>query len=94
MNYLELLSFYENAMLPIPSIKPLVKYVTADAKQYKELKENLIPQDQIYFMDGVHLYGRCCIRNTMPLQDLDGKKGQTKHLKTNNGRKNQYKWHT
>ena len=50
-------------------------------KQYKELKENLEPQDQIYFMDGVHPQ-----HNTLACYGWI-KKGQTKHLKTNNGRK-------
>jgi transposase len=50
-------------------------------KQYKELKENLKEQDQIYFMDGVHPQ-----HNTIASYGWI-KKGQTKHLKTNNGRK-------
>ena len=50
-------------------------------KQYKALKENLKPKDQIYFMDGVHPQ-----HNTLA-QYVWIKKGQTKHLKTNNGRK-------
>jgi transposase len=50
-------------------------------KQYKELKENLGLQDQIYFMDGVHPQ-----HNTLACYGWI-KKGQTKHLKTNNGRK-------
>jgi len=50
-------------------------------KQYKELKENLSDQDQIYFMDGVHPQ-----HNTLACYGWI-KKGQTKHLKTNNGRK-------
>jgi transposase len=50
-------------------------------KQYKELKENLGVQDQIYFMDGVHPQ-----HNTLACYGWI-KKGQTKHLKTNNGRK-------
>lgn len=49
--------------------------------QYKELKENLTPEDQIYFMDGVHPQ-----HNTIASYGWI-KKGQTKHLKTNNGRK-------
>jgi hypothetical protein len=49
-------------------------------KQYKELKENLQEQDQIYFMDGVHPQ-----HNTIAGHGWI-KKGQTKHLKTNNGR--------
>jgi transposase len=50
-------------------------------KQYKELKENLTQEDQIYFMDGVHPQ-----HNTIASYGWI-KKGQTKHLKTNNGRK-------
>ena len=50
-------------------------------KQYKELKESLSDQDQIYFMDGVHPQ-----HNTLACYGWI-KKGQTKHLKTNNGRK-------
>ena len=50
-------------------------------KQYKELKENLKEPDQIYFMDGVHPQ-----HNTIACYGWI-KKGQTKHLKTNNGRK-------
>ena len=50
-------------------------------KQYEELKENLTPQDQIYFMDGVHPQ-----HNTIASYGWI-KKGTTKHLKTNNGRK-------
>ncbi len=50
-------------------------------KQYKELKENLTKEDQIYFMDGVHPQ-----HNTIASHGWI-KKGQTKHLKTNNGRK-------
>jgi transposase len=49
--------------------------------QYKELKENLIKEDQIYFMDGVHPQ-----HNTIASYGWI-KKGQTKQLKTNNGRK-------
>jgi transposase len=49
--------------------------------QYKELKENLAKQDQIYFMDGVHPQ-----HNTIASYGWI-KKGQTKQLKTNNGRK-------
>jgi transposase len=49
-------------------------------KQYKEIKENLQDQDQIYFMDGVHPQ-----HNTIASYGWI-KKGQTKHLKTNNGR--------
>jgi transposase len=50
-------------------------------KQYKELKENLTKEDQIYFMDDVH-----------PQHNTIGsygwiKKGENKHLKTNNVRK-------
>lgn len=50
-------------------------------KQYKELKENLTDQDQIYFMDGVHPQ-----HNTIASYGWI-KKGTTKQLKTNNGRK-------
>lgn len=50
-------------------------------KQYKELKENLTQEDQIYFMDGVHPQ-----HNTIAHYGWI-KKGQTKQLKTNNGRK-------
>jgi transposase len=50
-------------------------------EQYKELKENLGNQDQIYFMDGVHPQ-----HNSIAHYGWI-KKGQTKHLKTNNGRK-------
>lgn len=49
-------------------------------KQYQELKENLAQDDQIYFMDGVHPQ-----HNTIASYGWI-KKGQTKHLKTNNGR--------
>jgi len=49
-------------------------------KQYKELKEKLDIQDQIYFMDGVHPQ-----HNTIASYGWI-KKGQTKYLKTNNGR--------
>ena len=49
--------------------------------QYKELKENLTQEDQIYFMDGVHPQ-----HNTIASYGWI-KRGQTKHLKTNNGRK-------
>jgi len=49
-------------------------------KQYKDLKENLTKEDQIYFMDGVHPQ-----HNTIASYGWI-KKGQTKHLKTNNGR--------
>lgn len=49
--------------------------------QYKELKENLKSEDQIYFMDGVHPQ-----HNTIAGYGWI-KKGKTKHLKTNNGRK-------
>lgn len=50
-------------------------------EQYKALKENLSSQDQIYFMDGVHPQ-----HNSIAHYGWI-KKGQTKHLKTNNGRK-------
>jgi len=48
--------------------------------QYKEFKQNLLPEDQIYFVDGVHPQ-----HNTIATFGWI-KKGQTKHLKTNNGR--------
>ncbi len=50
-------------------------------EQYKALKENLVGQDQIYFMDGVHPQ-----HNTIASYGWI-KRGQTKQLKTNNGRK-------
>lgn len=50
-------------------------------EQYKELKENLQDKDQIYFVDGVHPQ-----HNSIACYGWI-KKGQTKHLKTNNGRK-------
>jgi len=43
----------------------------------KELKENLTPEDQIYFMDGVHPQ-----HNTIASYGWI-QQGQTKHLKTN-----------
>lgn len=49
-------------------------------KQYKEIKENLAQEDQIYFMDGVHPQ-----HNTIASYGWI-KRGLTKHLKTNNGR--------
>lgn len=49
-------------------------------EQYKELKETLKNQDHIYFMDGVHPQ-----HNTIASYGWI-KKGETKHLKTNNGR--------
>lgn len=68
--------------------KPVLTPCKADVKkqeefvkQYRELKENLSSQDQIYFMDGVHPQ-----HNTIAAYGWI-KKGQTKHLKTNNGRK-------
>jgi len=48
--------------------------------QYKEFKQNLLPEDLIYFVDGVHPQ-----HNTIATFGWI-KKGQTKHLKTNNGR--------
>ena len=48
---------------------------------YKELKENLTPEDQIYFMDGVHPP-----HNTIASYGWI-QQGQTKHLQTTNGRK-------
>lgn len=50
-------------------------------KQYNELKENLKQDDQIYFMDGVHPQ-----HNSIAGYGWI-KKGTTKQLKTNNGRK-------
>lgn len=50
-------------------------------KEYQELKENLDKDDQIYFMDGVHPQ-----HNTIASYGWI-KKGTTKQLKTNNGRK-------
>jgi transposase len=48
--------------------------------EYRELKNNLSKGDQIYFVDGVHPQ-----HNT--IADYGWiKKGETKHLKTNNGR--------
>jgi len=49
-------------------------------KEYHELKRDLSEQDQIYFVDGVHPQ-----HNTIANYGWI-KKGQTKHLKTNNGR--------
>ncbi len=49
-------------------------------KQYNQVKKNLQDNDQIYFMDGVHPQ-----HNTIASYGWI-KKGQTKHLKTNNGR--------
>lgn len=68
--------------------KPVLTPCKADVEkqeefvlQYKELKKNLQDQDQIYFMDGVHPQ-----HNTIAHYGWI-KKGQTKHIKTNNGRK-------
>jgi len=67
--------------------KPVLVPCKADvAKQeefvesYKELKENMSEDDQIYFTDGVHPQ-----HNTIANYGWI-KKGQTKQLKTNNGR--------
>lgn len=49
-------------------------------KEYKLLKQNLATEDQIYFVDGVHPQ-----HNTIATYGWI-KKGQTKQLKTNNGR--------
>lgn len=49
-------------------------------KKYQEIKENLKEEDQLYFVDGVHPQ-----HNTIATFGWI-KKGQTKHLKTNNGR--------
>jgi len=49
-------------------------------EEYRELKSSLSKEDQIYFVDGVHPQ-----HNT--IADYGWiKKGETKHLKTNNGR--------
>ena len=58
-----------------------VEKQTEFVKEYQELKENLEDKDQIYFMDGVHPQ-----HNTIANYGWI-KKGKTKHLKTNNGRK-------
>ncbi len=50
-------------------------------REYKKLKENLVQEDQLYFMDGVHPQ-----HNSIAHYGWI-KKGQTKQLKTNNGRK-------
>lgn len=67
--------------------KPVLAPCKADVEkqeefitQYKALKQNLLPEDQIYFMDGVHPQ-----HNTIATFGWI-KKGKTKHLKTNNGR--------
>ena len=49
-------------------------------EHYKELKETLKSKDHIYFMDGVHPQ-----HNTIASYGWI-KKGETKRLKTNNGR--------
>ena len=68
--------------------KPVLTPCKSDVKkqeefieQYKELKKNLSQDDQIYFMDGVHPQ-----HNSVASCGWI-KKGQTKQLKTNNGRK-------
>jgi len=68
--------------------KPVLTPCKADVKkqeafisEYKELKENLAENDQIYFMDGVHPE-----HNSVASCGWI-KKGKTKQLKTNNGRK-------
>lgn len=48
--------------------------------EYRELKNNLSENDQIYFVDGVHPQ-----HNSIASYGWI-KRGQTKHLKTNNGR--------
>lgn len=67
--------------------KPVLTPCKADVKkqqefveEYQKLKENLLENDQIYFMDGVHPQ-----HNTIASYGWI-KKGKTKHLKTNNGR--------
>jgi len=68
--------------------KPVLTPCKADIKKqeefiehYNELKENLSEKDQIYFMDGVHPQ-----HNTIASYGWI-KRGKTKQLKTNNGRK-------
>lgn len=68
--------------------KPVLTPCKADVKkqeafiaEYQELKENLAKDDQIYFMDGVHPQ-----HNSVASCGWI-KKGKTKQLKTNNGRK-------
>ena len=68
--------------------KPVLTPCKADAKkqeefikQYNELKNSLNEKDQIYFMDGVHPQ-----HNSIASFGWI-KKGKTKQLKTNNGRK-------
>jgi len=68
---------------PIPTpCKVDVKKQEAFIEEYKEIKENLAENDQIYFVDGVHPQ-----HNTIAVCGWikKGKKYQ-KHLKTNNGR--------
>jgi len=68
--------------------KPVLSPCKADVKkqkefvaEYRELKKNLPQEDQIYFVDGVHH------QHNAIADDGWIKKGETKHLKTNNGRK-------
>lgn len=68
--------------------KPVLTPCKANAEKqeefvrgYKELKEKLAEEDHIYFMDGVHPQ-----HNSIAHYGWI-KKGQTKQLKTNNGRK-------
>jgi transposase len=68
--------------------KPVLTPCKADVKKqeefiaaYKELKKNLAQNDQIYFMDGVHPQ-----HNSIASCGWI-KRGKTKQLKTNNGRK-------
>lgn len=68
--------------------KPVLTPCKADVKKqeafiaaYKELKNNLYQEDQIYFMDGVHPQ-----HNSVASCGWI-KRGETKQLKTNNGRK-------
>ena len=59
------------------NVKKQEEFITA----YKELKQNLSQDDQIYFMDGVHPQ-----HNSVASCGWI-KRGKTKQLKTNNGRK-------
>lgn len=68
--------------------KPVLTPCKADVKKqeefivaYKELKKNLSQDDQVYFMDGVHPQ-----HNSVASCGWI-KRGNTKQLKTNNGRK-------
>ena len=61
--------------------KANVKKQQEFVEEYKQLKENLEENDQIYFMDGVHPQ-----HNTIASYGWI-KRGETKQLQTNNGRK-------